>query len=89
MTKIIAKNTTIPTKKSRIFTTAFDNQSKVSIKIYQGQRERAEQNKLLGQFSLRGIEPASRGSPQIEVTFDIDSNGIVHVGAKDIKTGIT
>merc|ERR1712023_364801 len=79
--------TTIPTKKSQVFSTAADNQTKVGIKVLQGEREMAEQNKLLGQFNLVGIPPAPRGVPQIEVTFDIDANGIVNVGAKDKATG--
>ncbi len=86
-TKIIEKNTTIPTKKSQIFTTAADNQTAVSIKVYQGERAMAADNKLLGQFDLVGIPPAPRGIPQIEVTFDIDANGIVSVSAKDKATG--
>ncbi len=86
-TKIIEKNTTIPTKKSQIFTTAADNQIAVSIKVYQGERAMAADNKLLGQFDLVGIPPAPRGVPQIEVTFDIDANGIVSVSAKDKATG--
>ncbi len=86
-TKIIEKNTTIPTKKSQIFTTAADNQTAVSIKVYQGERAMAADNKLLGQFDLVGIPPAPRGVPQIEVTFDIDANGIVSVSAKDKATG--
>jgi len=84
--KIIEKNTTIPTKKSQIFSTAENNQTAVDIKIVQGEREMAADNKLLGEFRLSGIEPAPRGVPQIEVTFDIDANGIVHVSAKDKKT---
>ncbi len=86
-TKIIERNTTIPTKKSQIFSTATDNQPAVSIKIYQGEREMASDNKLLGNFELIGIPPAPRGIPQIEVTFDIDANGILHVFAKDLGTG--
>jgi len=86
-TKIIERNTTIPTKKSQIFSTATDNQPAVSIKICQGEREMATDNKLLGNFELLGIPPASRGIPQIEVTFDIDANGILHVAAKDLGTG--
>lgn len=86
-TKIIERNTTIPTKKSQIFSTAADNQPAVTIKVYQGEREMAADNKLLGVFELVGIPPAPRGVPQIEVTFDIDANGILHVSAKDLGTG--
>jgi len=86
-TKLITKNTTIPTKKSQIFSTAADGQTQVEIKVFQGEREMAADNKLLGQFSLVGIPPAPRGVPQIEVTFDIDANGIVHVSARDRATG--
>src|SRR4029453_13490654 len=86
-TKLIDKNTTIPTRKSQVFSTAADNQSAVTIRVFQGEREMAADNKLLGQFDLVGIPPAPRGVPQIEVTFDIDANGIVHVGAKDLGTG--
>ena len=86
-TKIIERNTTIPTKKSQVFSTATDNQPAVSIKIFQGEREMAADNKLLGNFELIGIPPAPRGMPQIEVTFDIDANGILHVSAKDLGTG--
>ncbi len=86
-TKLIEKNTTIPTKKSQVFSTAADNQNAVTIKVYQGERAMAGDNKLLGQFDLVGIPPAPRGVPQIEVTFDIDANGIVHVSAKDLGTG--
>lgn len=86
-TKIIERNTTIPTKKSQIFSTAADNQSAVDINVLQGEREFAKDNKLLGTFRLDGIAPAPRGVPQIEVTFDIDQNGIVHVTAKDLGTG--
>jgi molecular chaperone DnaK len=86
-TKIIERNTTIPTRKSQIFSTATDNQPAVTIKVYQGEREMAADNKLLGVFELVGIPPAPRGVPQIEVTFDIDANGILHVSAKDLGTG--
>lgn len=86
-TKIIERNTTIPTRKSQIFSTATDNQPAVSIKVCQGEREMASDNKLLGNFELIGIPPAPRGLPQIEVTFDIDANGILHVSAKDLGTG--
>jgi molecular chaperone DnaK len=86
-TKLIEKNTTIPTKKSQVFSTAADNQPAVSIHVLQGEREMAEYNKTLGRFELVGIPPAPRGIPQIEVTFDIDANGIVHVSAKDLGTG--
>ncbi|RMF20941.1 MAG: molecular chaperone DnaK, partial [Deltaproteobacteria bacterium] len=86
-TKLIEKNTTIPTQKSQIFSTAEDNQPAVSIKVYQGEREIAAHNKLLGQFDLTGIPPAPRGVPQIEVSFDIDADGILHVSAKDKGTG--
>ncbi|MFP3959790.1 MAG: molecular chaperone DnaK [Spirochaetaceae bacterium] len=86
-TKLIERNTTIPTKKSQIFSTAEDNQTAVTVKVYQGEREMAHENRLLGEFNLEGIPPAPRGVPQIEVTFDIDANGIVHVSAKDLGTG--
>ncbi len=86
-TRLIERNTTIPTRKSQIFSTADDNQTAVTIKVYQGEREMAADNKLLGQFDLVGIPPAPRGVPQIEVTFDIDANGIVSVSAKDKATG--
>lgn len=86
-TRLIEKNTTIPTKKSQVFSTAADNQTAVTIRVFQGERAMASDNKLLGQFDLVGIPPAPRGIPQIEVTFDIDANGIVHVNAKDLGTG--
>lgn len=85
-TRMINRNTTIPTKKSQVFSTAADSQTQVGIKVHQGEREMAADNKLLGQFDLVGIPPAPRGVPQIEVTFDIDANGIVHVSAKDKAT---
>jgi molecular chaperone DnaK len=87
MTKMITKNTTIPTKFSQVYSTADDNQPAVTIKVYQGERELAAANKALGEFNLEGIAPAARGTPQIEVTFDIDANGILHVSAKDKATG--
>ncbi len=87
MTKMIPRNTTIPTKKSQVYSTAADNQTTVTIRVFQGEREMVSDNKLLGQFDLSGIPPAPRGVPQIEVTFDIDANGIVHVNAKDKATG--
>jgi molecular chaperone DnaK len=85
-TKLIERNTTVPTKKSQVFSTAADNQTAVTIRVFQGEREMANDNKLLGQFDLVGIPPAPRGMPQVEVTFDIDANGIVHVSAKDLAT---
>jgi len=87
MTKLISRNTTIPTRKSQVFSTAADGQSQVQISVHQGEREMAKDNKVLGQFQLMGIMPAPRGVPKIEVTFDIDANGIVHVSAKDQATG--
>lgn len=86
-TKLIERNTTIPTKKAQVFSTAADNQTAVTIRVFQGERAMAADNKILGQFDLMGIPPAPRGIPQIEVSFDIDANGIVHVGAKDLGTG--
>ena len=86
-TRLISRNTTIPTRKSQVFSTAADGQTQVQISVFQGEREMAKDNKNLGQFQLVGIMPAPRGVPQIEVTFDIDANGIVHVSAKDKATG--
>jgi len=87
MTRLIEKNTTIPCRKSQVFSTAADNQPEVTIHVLQGEREMASDNKTLGNFNLAGIPPAPRGVPQVEVTFDIDANGIVHVSAKDLGTG--
>jgi molecular chaperone DnaK len=87
MTRIIERNTTIPTKKSQVFSTAADSQTEVTIRVLQGEREMADDNRTLGRFDLVGIPPAPRGMPQIDVTFDIDANGIVHVSAKDRATG--
>jgi len=87
MTKLITKNTTIPTKASNVFSTADDNQTAVTIHVLQGERDRAQDNKSLGKFDLADIPPAPRGMPQVEVTFDIDANGILHVSAKDKATG--
>jgi molecular chaperone DnaK len=86
-TKLIERNTTIPTKKNQVFSTAADNQTSVTISVFQGERDMAKDNKMLGQFNLEGIPPAPRGMPQVDVTFDIDANGIVHVSAKDLGTG--
>jgi molecular chaperone DnaK len=87
MAKLVQKNTTIPTKASPTFSTAEDNQPAVTIKVFQGERELCQHNKLLGEFNLEGIAPARRGMPQIEVTFDIDANGIMNISAKDKSTG--
>merc|ERR1739841_416990 len=86
-TRMIDRNTTIPAKKSQVYSTADDNQQAVTIRVFQGEREMAADNKILGQFDLVGIPPAPRGVPQIEVTFDIDANGLVNVSAKDKGTG--
>merc|ERR1711967_109184 len=86
-TRLIPRNTTIPTKKSQVYSTAADNQTQVTITVFQGEREIAKDNKLMGNFDLVGIPPSPRGIPQIEVTFDIDANGIVNVSAKDKGTG--
>merc|ERR1711920_1045363 len=86
-TRLISRNTTIPTKKAQVFSTAADNQTQVGVKVFQGEREMAADNKLLGQFDLVGLPPAPRGVPQIEVSFDIDANGVVNVGAVDKSTG--
>jgi len=87
MTKLVEKNTTIPTERKQIFSTADDNQTAVTVKVFQGEREMAADNRLLGQFNLEGLPPAPRGVPQIEVSFDIDANGILNVSAKDLGTG--
>jgi len=87
MTKLISRNTTIPTKKSQVFSTAADGQTAIEVKVFQGERELVKDNKLLGSFNLVGIPPAPKGVPQIEITFDIDADGIVHVTAKDKATG--
>ncbi len=87
MTKLVERNTTIPTERKQIFSTADDNQTAVTVRVFQGEREMAADNRLLGQFNLEGIPPAPRGVPQIEVKFDIDANGILNVSAKDLGTG--
>ena len=87
MTRLVEKNTTIPTERKQIFSTADDNQTAVTVKVYQGERQMAADNRLLGMFNLEGIPPAPRGMPQIEVKFDIDANGILNVSAKDLGTG--
>src|SRR5476649_1638907 len=87
MTKLIEKNTTVPTKAAQVFSTADDNQPAVTIHVLQGERDRSQDNKSLGRFDLSDIPPAPRGMPQVEVTFDIDANGILHVSAKDKGTG--
>ena len=87
MTRLVERNTTIPTERKQIFSTADDNQTAVTVKVYQGERQMAADNRLLGQFNLEGLPPAPRGVPQIEVKFDIDANGILNVSAKDLGTG--
>ncbi len=87
MTKLVERNTTIPTERKQTFSTADDNQTAVTVRVFQGEREMAADNRLLGQFNLEGIPPAPRGMPQIEVKFDIDANGILNVSAKDLGTG--
>ena len=87
MTKLVERNTTIPTERKQVFSTADDNQTAVTVRVFQGEREMAADNRLLGQFNLEGIPPAPRGVPQIEVKFDIDANGILNVSAKDLGTG--
>ena len=87
MTKLVEKNTTIPTERKQVFSTADDNQTAVTVRVFQGEREMCADNRLLGQFNLEGIPPAPRGVPQIEVKFDLDANGILNVGAKDLGTG--
>ena len=87
MTKLVERNTTIPTERKNVFSTAADNQTAVTVSVFQGEREMAADNRLLGQFNLEGIPPAPRGVPQIEVKFDIDANGILNVSAKDLGTG--
>src|SRR6267154_6644844 len=86
-TKLVERNTTIPTERKQVFSTAADNQTAVTVSVYQGERPMARDNRLLGQFNLEGIPPAPRGLPQIEVKFDVDANGILHVSAKDKATG--
>ena len=87
MTKLVERNTTIPAERKQVFSTADDNQTAVTVRVFQGEREMAADNRLLGQFNLEGIPPAPRGMPQIEVKFDIDANGILNVSAKDLGTG--
>jgi molecular chaperone DnaK len=87
MTRLVERNTTIPTERKQVFSTADDNQTAVTVRVFQGEREMANDNRLLGQFNLEGIPPAPRGMPQIEVKFDIDANGILNVAAKDLGTG--
>ena len=87
MTKLVERNTTIPAERKQVFSTAADNQTAVTVRVFQGEREMAADNRLLGQFNLEGIPPAPRGMPQIEVKFDIDANGILNVSAKDLGTG--